>query len=238
MISAKSAAVLPAGKTIFKFVDRKYRSSIVLIPGWASDHRIFSDLDIGFNYLTPVEFSPFTFIDELLLYLKKNNIGRISLFGWSLGGFLASEFAGSHPGLLEGLYLVGVRRKYEREGLEEIKRHLNRNKRGYLYKFYSECFSKKEEMRWFKESLFKSYCEKFDLDYLLKTLDYLGNTEIVPQLLTNIENITIIHGRIDRIAPIEEAVEIKNSLPQARFVSVEDAGHAPFLSRGFKVPLC
>ena len=74
MISAKS--------TIFKYVNKGYRDSIVFIPGWASDYRIFSNLDLDFNYLLPVEFYPFSFEKDLKEALEKNSIKKNSRIGF------------------------------------------------------------------------------------------------------------------------------------------------------------
>ena len=236
MISVKSVKRAPFKEkslTKFKYVDRGCRDTIALIPGWASDYRIFTTLDLRFNYLIPVDFSPFTFEKDLLTALKENNIAKITLFGHSLGGFVASEFASKYTDFIDEIILVGVRKKYKAGGLEDIRRHLKKSKRGYLYKFYTQCFCNKDEMRWFKENLLKVYCEELDLDYLLKTLDYLEHTEIKPRLLKNIKKITIIHGERDRIAPIQEAIDVKNSLPHARFICIKDEGHIPFLREDF-----
>lgn len=212
----------------YKYVERGYRDSIVLIPGWASDYRIFATLDLRFNYLIPVEFSPFTFEKNLIAFLKENKIEKISLFGHSMGGFVAKEFASKYKDFVSELILISIRKRYEASGLEKIRRHLKKNKRGYLYKFYSQCFSNKEDMSWFKKNLLETYCKQLDLDYLLKTLDYLEKSEIKVDTLSNIKKITIIHGRRDQIAPIQEAIEIKERLPHARFVCIEDAGHIPW----------
>lgn len=231
MISMRSATPLSLknkSSTAFKYVDKGYKNSIVLIPGWASDYRIFETLDLRFNYLIPVEFSPFTFGKNLLAFLKENNIEKISLFGHSMGGFAATEFASKYKDFVDELILVSVRKKYKAFGLGETRKHLKKSKRGYLYKFYSQCFSKKEEMRWFRENLLKTYCKELTLDYLLKTLDYLENAEIKPDTLSEVKKITIIHGRGDQIAPIQEAIEIKERLPHARFICIEDAGHIPW----------
>jgi len=217
----------------FKYVDRGYRHSIVLIPGWASDYRIFSTLDLRFNYLIPLHFSPFTFTKDILVALKKNNIAKISLFGWSLGAFVAKEFALGYTNLVDEVILIGIRKRYKTENLKDIREHLRKSKRGYLYKFYTQCFSRKEEMGWFRENLLKVYCEKLSLDDLLKGLDYLENTEMKPELLNGIEKVTIIHGKDDRIAPIQEAIDIKEKLPRARFVCIKNAGHIPFLKKDF-----
>jgi pimeloyl-ACP methyl ester carboxylesterase len=237
MISPKSAAYIPISdksSARFKYVDRGYKDSIVLVPGWASDYRIFTTLDLRFNYLVPLDFSPFTFEEDLLVALKKNDIAKISIIGWSLGGFVAQEFALKYADLIDELILVSIRKRYEVESLKDIKRHLVRSKKGYLYKFYTQCFSKKDRMHYFRENLLRVYCEELDLDYLLKTLDYLENAEIKPQLLDNIKRITIIHGEYDRIAPVQEAIDIKDKIPHARFICIKDAGHIPFLEEDFK----
>lgn len=216
-----------------KYVDRGYQDSIVLIPGWANDYRIFATLDLRFNYLMPINFSPSTFEKDLLKALKKNNISKISLFGHSLGGFVASEFASKYPDLIDEVILVGIRKRYEAGVLKETGRHLKKNRKGYLYKIYDQCFSSKDEMRWFRENLLKAYCEESDLDNLLRGLAYLENAEIKPGLLNKIKKITIIHGEYDRIAPIQEAIDIKAGLPAAKFVCVKNVGHIPFLKEDF-----
>lgn len=219
--------------TTFRYLDRGHKDSIALIPGWASDYRIFTTLDLRFNYLIPTDFSPFNFTDEFLSALKKENITKISLFGWSLGGFVASEVASQYKDVIDKVILVSIRRRYNAKTLAEIREYLKKNKRAYLYRFYTQCFTKKDKLSWFRENLLKVYCEGLDLDYLLESLDYLENAEIKAGPLNEIKNITIIHGEEDRIAPLKEAVDIKNSLPRARFVCIKDGGHIPFLRKDF-----
>ncbi len=221
MISLKSAT--------FKFIDNGYKDLAVLVPGWATDYRIFGPLNLEFNYLVPLTFYPDTFEEDLLKTLRENNIDKLSLFGWSLGGFLAAEFASKHKELIDRLILVSIRKKYDKKRLTEIKTHLGKNKRGYLYKFYTQCFFKKESMRWFRKNFLKTYCEELDLHYLVDSLGYLQNAEIRPELLEPIKKIKIIHGECDRIAPIKEALWIKEKLPQAEFISIKNTGHIPFL---------
>lgn len=216
-------------KTKFKYISRGQQKTIVLIPGWATDYKIFESLNLKFNYLLPLDFSPFTFEGIILNALKEKGIGKISLLGLSMGGFLAAEFAVKHPNLVEELILIGIREKYRKENIVEIEELLKKSKKGYLYKFYTQCFFKKEILRWFKENLFKSYCEQFDLDYLLKTLDYLEKSQINTQELTGIKRIKIIHGENDNIAPLDEARKVQKSIVGAELIVIKDGGHMPFL---------
>lgn len=219
--------------SIFKFIDRGKRDSVVLIPGWATDYRIFGSLDIKFNYLIPLDFSPFVFEKCLLDALKENNLDKISLFGYSLGGFLACEFASKHIELIDRLILVSIRKRYRKVMIEAIKNSLKKNKKGYLYKFYSRSFYGKEQFLHFKGILLKEYCKNFDLKFLIKSLDYLSSTELNPESLKKIKKITILHAEHDQIAPIEEAYQIKNALPHAEFITIKGAGHIPFLEKNF-----
>ncbi|MBP7088062.1 MAG: alpha/beta hydrolase [Candidatus Omnitrophica bacterium] len=218
------------GGAHFKYVSKNSKNLIVLIPGWASDERIFKPLNIKSNYLLTSNFSPFRFIENLIKLINKNKIKKISLFGWSMGGFLAADFAAKHKDLVEQLILVSVRRKYPKDSLEAIKTKLRINKKAFLYKFYNQCFYRQEEMKCFNKELFKDYCNTFSLDYLIDTLDFLGNSQIETSLLKEIRTVKIIHGEFDRIAPIKEAKGIKEELANAEFTLLKNTGHNPFLN--------
>lgn len=210
---------------MFKYIYRGKQKDIVLIPGWAADCRVFERLELGYNYFLPVEFSPGTFIKDLKQFLDKKNINKISLFGWSLGGFCAAGFAGSYPHQVDQLILAGIREKYSRQGIARIKSYLLRNKNAYLCRFYKQCFYQPQAWMEFKRNLLALYCEKFALGYLLETLAYLEQARINIERLNRVEKIKIIHGQYDKIAPIQEAKRIAKSLPQAEFVEVKAAGH-------------
>jgi len=223
-------------KSEFKLLDRGFKDTIILIPGWASDYRIFAALDLNYNYLLPIKFSPFSFKEDLSKALNKNSIGRISLFGWSLGGFLAGDFASGSPDRVDELILLSIRIRFQRNTLKETKLKLKENAKAYLYKFYAEWFSPsdKENAPWFKKNLFSRYIRQFQPEDLLSGLDYLMHAKINPEALNSLRKIRIFHGEEDKIIPFKEALKIKSSLPNAEFVCLPQTGHAPFLNRNFK----
>lgn len=208
---------------------------IVLIPGWATDYRIFTGLELNYNYILPLKLNPFDFNIKLLGFLKKESINKVSLFGWSLGGFLALEFALKNYEKIEGIVLIGVRKEYNRASLEEIKEKITKNRKGYLIKFYQECFfaNDKHASNWFKKNLLKDYLETIRIEDLISGLDYLSNAYISPKSLASIEKIRLFHGFEDKIASFKEAQEFKDCLPASCFIGIP-AGHALFLSRDFK----
>ena len=222
--------------SVFKLLDRGFKDIIVLIPGWATDYKIFANLDLGYNYLLPINFSIPDFRRELLTFLNKKSIGRVSLFGWSLGGFLAQDFAKEFPDRVDELILLSIRKQFERRTLKEVEAGLRENKRAYLYKFYLECFSKddREELVWFKKYLLMNYLKVMKLEDLIYGLHYLSKGQICPESLASLKKIRIFHGLEDKIAPFKEIVDIKSCLPQAKFICMPQTGHIPFLNRDFK----
>ncbi len=221
---------------MFKFVDRKQSRNLVLIGGWAFDYRIFETMDLPYNYFFYIDEAQGGFETELKQLLTKRRFEKISLFGWSQGAFVACDFASRNPDITEEVILVGLRKKYERKNLHQIKDYLLKNKKAFLYKFYRDCFCQEEEKHylWFKKNLLKDYLKKMELGKLVSGLDALAQYQIRLESLKEIERIKIAHGREDAIAPESDAIDIANSLPQAEFISFECAGHLPFLRQDFK----
>ena len=210
-----------------KFIKRGFKDDLVLIPGWATDHRIFQMLELDYNYFLVSAFSPFSFREDLSQYLKSNSIVRISLLGWSMGAYLAADFAVTNPNKVEHLILMGVKQRYENLAMDEIKSKLKENKVAWLYKFYLDSFSRKdpEGLKWFRKTLLKDYLKEQGLTQLFSGLDYLSQARFDMDSLKHIENLMLMHGSDDCIAPVENAVEMKNKLPKAKFFRVENKGH-------------
>ncbi len=218
----------------FKLLNRAAKDTALLIPGWATDHRIFGAMDIGYNYMLPVEFSPFGFCEGLLEAMEENSVKKISVLGWSMGGFIACDLLSKHRDRVDEIILVSVRRGYEKADNEKIKQFLVKNRKGFLRKFYNDCLPGRgcAADKWFRSGLLKDYLKRMELSRLLEGLDYLSERRIEPESLKGVK-VTLIHGRDDKIAPIKEALELKEDMPQARFIPMERAGHIPFFEPEF-----
>jgi pimeloyl-ACP methyl ester carboxylesterase len=206
-----------------------FNETILLIPGWAADHRIFKSLDLDFNYILPDKFTVMDFEEELLEHLEKAGLEKISILGSSMGGFLAADFASKHPERVNSLTLIGMRKRYDKDGLETIKRYLKTNKTGYLHKFYHECFSSEEKecLSVFKRGLMKDYLKELSMDELLGGLDYLGRTALDLSVIDKVKT-RFIHGDADKIAPIKDIAGVGG------LTVLKGAGHIPFLRSDFK----
>lgn len=217
---------MKSAKSEFRWLDRGFKETLVLIPGWATDYRIFYDLDWGYNYFFAVRCSPLNFVRQLKEALDKLSLNKVSILGWSQGAFLSADFAQGYPEYINKCFLLSIRKRFDSDRLKEIERKLKKNKRAYLYKFYETGFSpKKEDFAQFKKYLLKDYLNGMELKDLIEGLNYLSQAEIKTQSLAKIERITIIHGREDKVAPFEEAKDIAKGLPQAEFVPLDKTGH-------------
>lgn len=219
----------------FKFADRGFKRNILLVPGWATDCRIFERLNIPFNYILPQNSSPGDFeeiISDLPDRMKKP---RISVLGWSMGGFIAADLASKYPALFDEVILVSVRKSYGENDINYVRGCLEKNAKAYLCRFYGSLFSEteKEREKWFKNSLLKEYLGNPDALHLFDGLNYLVNRELKIHSLDG-PKIVFVHGGRDRIAPLEEARRLAAEAPSAKFISIKDAAHFPVLKEEFR----
>ena len=220
----------------FEFRNRGFKDTLVLIPGWATDWRIFDGLELDYNYLLTTQLYAPDFNRQLLSRMEQLKISKVSVLGFSLGGFLATEFAAGYPEKIAKLILLGVRKRYDPQLLENIRIQIRADRRPWLYKFYLNCFSAADTggREWFRKNLLKDYLDKLSSEELIRGLDYLSAQALNLKSLKRIEDISIFHGSDDLIAPVKEVLEIKADLPQAKFTLLADRGHLFFLSGDFR----
>jgi pimeloyl-ACP methyl ester carboxylesterase len=219
----------------FNRIDRGYPRDLVLIPGWATDVRIFEPLALPYNYILPNRVSPDTFVDDLQNFLTDNSLREVSLLGWSMGGFLAADFAKRFPSQVAELFLVSVRSEFDKQALADIKTLLEKDRRVYLYSFYMQCLRHcpTDQVARFKRTLLKSYLETMTPSDLMSGLDYLAQARIDTLALSSIPTLRFFHGQLDEITPIAEAHTLADSLPGATFHNFPDRGHIVFLTPTF-----
>lgn len=216
----------------YTFVDRGYSKTMVLLPGWGTYGALFTDFKAHFNYIVIEALSRST-CSEIEIAIDELKLSKVSLFGFSMGGFLAAEFANKNPMLVEDVVLLGIRKQYTPQDIAMVRGFLNRGKEAYMAKFYKACFSELDAYDKAKPLFLDKFQAKFDLNYLQAMLDYLGELHLTPELLKPIERLRFIHGKKDSIAPLSEVRALRQFLPQAK-LTVLDEGHLPLsLFQGF-----
>lgn len=209
--------------------------SVVLLPGWATDGRIFEGVFPGVTAVTTGPLRPKGFAPRLAAFLDRTARGPVTVAGWSLGGFLAAEFAREYPDRVRRLVLVGIRRAYPEGEVATIRRSLSSVPGGCLSGFYARCFypSQIPAYRRFRGRLQEAYLREMDVGVLNEGLSYLGEAKLSGGTLPACP-VAIVHGADDVIAPFSEAEDVARECGNATFTPLPGVAHAAFLADGFR----
>lgn len=74
------------------------------------------------------DFSIQLFVANVLVFLKENNIDKINVFGYSMGGYVALNLAISHPNLIAKIVTLGTKFHWNPEESKKEVRLLNPEK--------------------------------------------------------------------------------------------------------------
>ena len=209
--------------------------SMVLLPGWATDGRIFEGALPGVRAVTTGQLRPEGFAPRLAAFLGRAARGPVTVVGWSLGGFLAAGFAREYPERVRRLVLVGIRRAYPEGEVAAILRSLSTVPGGCLSGFYARCFypSQIPAYRRFRSGLQEAYLREMDVGALREGLSCLAGAKLSGGTLPACP-VAIVHGEDDVIAPFAEAEGVARECGNATVHPLPGAAHAAFLADGFR----
>jgi len=208
---------------------------VVLLPGWATDGRIFEGVLPGVAAVTTGQLRPEGFPRRLAAFLDRAARGPVTVVGWSLGGFLAAEFARECPDRVGRVVLVGIRREYPEGDVAGVLRSLSADPGACLSAFYAQCFypSRMPAYRRFRAGLQAAYLREMDGGALREGLSYLAGARLSGETLPACP-VAIVHGEKDVIAPFAEAEGLAREAGNATFHPLAGAPHAAFLADGFR----
>jgi pimeloyl-[acyl-carrier protein] methyl ester esterase len=216
-------------------VDGEGDPSMVLLPGWATDGRIFEGVLPGVTAVTTGPLRPEGFSRRLAAFLGRAARGPVTVVGWSLGGFLAAEFAREYPDRVRRVVLVGIRREYPEGDVAGVLRSLSSDPGACLTAFYAQCFfpSQMPAYRRFRAGLQAAYLRESDGGALREGLSYLAGARLSGETLPACP-VAIVHGEKDVVAPLAEAEGVAREGGNATFHPLPGAAHAAFLAHGFR----
>lgn len=208
---------------------------MVLLPGWATDGRIFDGVLSGVTAVRTGPLRPEGFSRRLAAFLDRTSRGPVTVVGWSLGGFLAAEFAREFPDRVRRVVLVGIRRKYPEEDVKAVLRSLSADPAGCLSGFYAQCFypSQIPAYRRFRSGLQGAYLREMDGGALREGLSYLAEAKLSGEALPACP-VAIVHGEKDVVAPLAEAERLAREGGNVTFHPLPGMAHAAFLASGFR----
>ena len=225
---------------------------LVLIHGWAMHSGVFAPLIEGLSAhyeLHLVDLPGHGFSSERDDLDLANAAARIAQvvppapwLGWSLGGQIALQAAIEQPGRVQGLIAIASSPRFVRgpdwpqavspEIFEQFADELGRDYTGTLERFLSLEAIGSEHGREVLKTLRACAFQRGEPAQaaLLQGLAMLGHVDLRDELRTLEVPSLWIAGRRDRLVPpaaMRAAAELQ---PGARYLCIEGAGHAPFIS--------
>lgn len=202
---------------------------VLFLPGWGFSGQVLDLAEKRHSWARPaVPLDPDTAVAEILGFLAEHHLDAVHLVGWSMGAFLACDFAAAFPEKAAGLTLLGMRASWPSSEIKAIRLGLAADPAPFLRDFYRKSLlgCKKESLR-FAAGQQEGLLESLDMPTLGRGLDYLGQWRLPAQGVQC--PVSCWHGRRDIIAPVADRAMI----PGARLFTIEHGGHALFLDREF-----
>ena len=205
------------------------KSLVLFLPGWGFSGQVLELAEQPYPWTRPAApLDPATALPEILAFLSEHHRETIRLVGWSLGAFLAYDFACAFPEKVTSLTLLGMRASWPVSEIEAIRQGLAADPQAFLRDFYRKSLlGYKKESRRFVAEQQEALMASLDMQVLGRGLDYLAQWRLPVQVPPC--PVFCWHGRRDIIAPVAEQAKISG----ARTAIIEHGGHALFLDREF-----
>nr|BAB39462.1 BioH-II [Kurthia sp. 538-KA26] len=225
--------------------------NLVMLPGWGMEKDAFQPLIKPLSevfHLSFIEWRDMKTLndfEERVIDTIASIDGPVFLLGWSLGSLLSLELVSSYREKIKGFILIGATSRFttgdnysfgwDPRMVERMKKQLQRNKEKTLTSFYEAMFSEAEKEEGFYHQFITTIQSEFhgdDVFSLLIGLDYLLQKDVRVKLDQIETPILLIHGREDKICPLEASSFIKENLGgKAEVHIIEGAGHIPFFTK-------
>jgi len=242
-------------KLAYQWLDRGYGKTLIVLPGWGFDGSIFEQFDWGYDLLSIGEGSHWLsqtdsfseLLDQVLFdsgVLEEHSNGdssSISIFGWSLGGYLANDWVMQTKHKIKDVFIVSIRPKYPEQDIKDQMNALENDPVGCLQHFYRRAFmGNREGYQRFEEKFQVNFLRKMDRSDLKAGLDYLANVEVHGDMLNSIQQkitgtVTLLQGKRDLICPRDELEILLLSENKIRFCELESDGHTLFWKDSFQL---
>lgn len=162
-------------------------------------------------------FSIKNFSDDLLHFLNKNNLDKVSIFGYSMGGYVACYFASLYPERVLNIFTFGTKWIWTEEIAKKESRFLDPNTIAEKVPAFAEVLRKRHLPNDWKETLKQTAG-------LLKNLG--ENPPLSQETLSNLTlPVRVSAGEMDNVVSLEESRLVSQWLPYGSFISFPDTQH-------------
>lgn len=168
--------------------------------------------------------------DDLIALLEHLAIKKVVIAGHSMGGYIALAIAKKYPDRVSGLALISsqaVGDSAERkEGRYKTAADVAEKGGGIVVEAMTPKLS--ADMR--VQELVRGLIEKQSKAGIIGALKAMAEREDLISILSSFSfPITVIHGDVDVLIPIDRAKEMKAVVPSAEYVEIKGAGHMPMM---------
>jgi pimeloyl-ACP methyl ester carboxylesterase len=203
-----------------------------VMPALAAKHRVIALDQIGFGRSDKplLGYQAGTFVEFLDGFLNELKIDRASLVGNSFGGWIAADFALTHPERIDRLVLcdaagyAAVPKKMDPRALNAL-RLVSREDIRYLgpLTFHNKRFYEDVDLA-FKQRVTAG--DGYTINQLLDSM--IRGEDVLDGRLGAIHKPTlIVWGREDRLIPLNFAQRFHKEITGSRLEVIDDCGHMP-----------
>lgn len=163
------------------------------------------------------DFSIARFADEVLQFLNANQIGKIDIFGYSMGGYVALYLAKNHPERIGKIFTLATKFHWTPEIAQRETKMLDAGKIAEKIPAFAAQLEKRHAPNDWKRVM------KQTADMMIQLGD---NNPLLPEDYASIANpVRIAIGDKDQMVTLEETVAVYRQLPDATFTVLPDTQH-------------
>jgi pimeloyl-ACP methyl ester carboxylesterase len=207
---------------------------------------VFDNRGTGRSYRPNLisDFSVSNFAKDLQGLVDHLKLPKINLLGYSLGGCIALQFAYENPQRVNQLILMSTTAGgalYTSPGEDVLNRLLNPQGDSVQEMFmdtFSLCLSESNKQKYDKEliEIFQSSSE-----YLAPRITLTGQIKAYREfdakafLAKIVQQVKIIHGKDDRLTPVDNARKLADHLANAELIILDNCEHCPHIEQPSRI---
>ncbi len=157
------------------------------------------------------------FASDVLAFLDANSIGKITIFGYSMGGYVAMYLAKHHPERIDRIITLATKYNWDEAIAAREVQMLNPDKISEKLPAFAETLTQRHAPADWKDVLHKTATMMLQMgaDNPIKTIEYNGITH--PTL--------VVLGDRDKMVTLEETVAVYKALPNAQLCVLPRTPH-------------
>lgn len=219
---------------------------LVLLHGFPLDHHLWDqaadhlegtfDLILpdlrGFGGSTTVD-TPYTMDDlasDIAGLLDQLGVEKAAIAGHSMGGYVALAFARLFPGRVSGLGLISSQVLADppdrKEGRYKTAADVAEKGIGGVVDAMTTKFTSNPELQSFARKNMEGQSPAAFIGALKAMAERQDST---PLLASMKYPVLVLHGDADELIPVDRAREVRDAVPQARYVELKGVGHIPMM---------